>query len=79
MIPLFQRGKVNKVPLFAKRGQGRFSGELDILTNAGKIAAEIAKAFAEGEFEKFRVIEDKVMESDFDRIVKKRLDGGKNE
>lgn len=53
--------------------------EKEILTNAGKVTAEIAKAFAESEYEKFQVIQDKVMESDFDRIVMKRLGGGKGE
>lgn len=51
--------------------------EKDVLTNAGKVTAEIAKVFAEGEYEKFRVIQDRVMESDFDRVVKKQLTGVK--
>ena len=44
--------------------------ERDILDNAGKVTAEIAKAFAEGEFEKFRVIQDREYVSDFDKVVK---------
>lgn len=44
--------------------------EEDILTNAGKVTAEIAKAFAEGEFEKYRVIQDRLFESDFDKLLK---------
>ena len=42
-----------------------------VLQDAGKITAEIAKAHAETEFEKFRVIQDKLYESDFDRVLKK--------
>ena len=38
----------------------------EILTNAGKISAEIAKEKAESEFEKFRVKQDKEFLSDFD-------------
>ncbi|HLC97242.1 MAG TPA: cell filamentation protein Fic, partial [Candidatus Nanoarchaeia archaeon] len=41
--------------------------------NAGKITAEIAKGFAETEFEKYRIVQDKLFESDFDRVTKKLL------
>ena len=53
--------------------------EQEILTNAGKVSAEIAKSFAEDEFEKFSATQDQNFESDFDREVKKVLEpGGKN-
>jgi hypothetical protein len=42
----------------------------EILQNAGKVSAEIAKAHAESEFEKYRVVQDKNFESDFDRMIK---------
>ena len=45
----------------------------EILQNAGKVTAEIAKAHAKSEFEKYRIIQDRLFESDFDRIVKKQL------
>jgi hypothetical protein len=45
----------------------------EILQNAGKVTAEIAKAHAESEFEKYRIIQDRLFESDFDRIVKKQF------
>ncbi len=45
--------------------------EKEILTNAGKVFTEIAKAFAEDEFEKYHVIQDQNFESDFDREVKR--------
>lgn len=41
-----------------------------VLNDAGKITAEIAKAHALSEFEKYRIIQDKLFESDFDRLVK---------
>jgi len=44
--------------------------ERDILTNPGKISAKIAKDHAESEFEKYRIVQDKLFESDFDREVK---------
>ncbi|UGS24175.1 virulence RhuM family protein [Flavobacterium channae] len=43
----------------------------DILQNAGKVTTAIAKAFAESEFEKYRIIQDKFFESDFDKIIKR--------
>ena len=45
----------------------------DILQNAGKVTAVIAKSFAEGEFGKYRPIQDKLFESDFDRDIKKLI------
>lgn len=42
----------------------------DILTHAGKISADAAKAHAEQEFTEFRKQEDRLLESDFDRAVK---------
>jgi hypothetical protein len=46
--------------------------EQDILTNSGKVTAEIARIFAENEFEKYRVIQDRSYESDFDKEIKKQ-------
>mgnify|MGYP001271611110 CR=1 FL=1 len=51
----------------------------EILQDAGKVTAEIAKAHAETEFEKYRIIQDRLFESDFDRMVKKQLPPNKNE
>lgn len=39
-----------------------------VLPDAGKITAEFAKVFAESEFEKYRVIQDRLFSSDFDRF-----------
>lgn len=43
----------------------------DILQNAGNISAEIAKSHAESEFEKYRIVQERLFESDFDRELKK--------
>jgi hypothetical protein len=45
----------------------------EILQNAGKVTAEIAKAHAESEFEKYRIIQDRLFESDFDKIIKNQF------
>ena len=42
----------------------------DVLQDAGKVTAEIAKAHAESEFEKYRIVQDRLFESDFDRVIK---------
>jgi hypothetical protein len=42
----------------------------EILQDAGKVSAEIARAHAESEFEKYRIVQDRLFESDFDRMLK---------
>ena len=39
-----------------------------VLSDAGKITAEFAKSFAESEFEKYRIVQDRLFQSDFDRF-----------
>ena len=41
----------------------------EILQDAGRITAKIAKTHAESEFEKYRAIQDRLFQSDFDRFV----------
>ncbi len=55
---------------WAKRLDGfiEFNGG-EILTGAGKISAEQAKLHAESEFEKYRVIQDQLYQSDFDKFI----------
>ena len=43
--------------------------DAEILQDKGKVTAAIAKSFAESEFEQYRVIQDKLYQSDFDRLV----------
>ena len=43
----------------------------DILQNSGKITALMAKNFAESEFEKYRIVQDRLFESDFDKEIKR--------
>ena len=45
--------------------------EYGLLQDAGKVSAEIAKIHAETEFEKYRVIQDKLFMSDYDRFIEK--------
>ncbi|WP_286909425.1 virulence RhuM family protein [Clostridium sp. UBA1652] len=45
--------------------------EREILENSGKVTSEMAKAFAESEFEKYRITQDRIFKSDFDRLIDK--------
>lgn len=63
-IPMTMRDWVGLLNSFLQ------ASRVDILNNAGKISAEIAKAHAETEFEKYRPIQDKLFESDFDKMFK---------
>ena len=56
-----------------------FSFYQEFLHDNGKVTHEIAKAFAESEFEQYRVIQDRLYESDFDRAVQLALFGGETE
>ena len=64
------------IPMTMKDWAGKLNAFLQfnekyILKNAGKVTQAIAKAFAESEFEKYRIVQDKLFESDFDKAVKK--------
>ena len=43
--------------------------DADVLQDKGKVTAAIAKEFVESEFEKYRVIQDSLYESDFDKLM----------
>ncbi len=46
----------------------------DILQNTGKVSAAIAKEFAEKEYDRYKPIQDRLFESDFDKMVKKQIE-----
>ena len=67
---------MRRIPMTMADWEKRLSGFLklwdrEVLQDAGKVTAEIAKAHAESEFEKYRIVQDRLFESDFDRIIKK--------
>lgn len=64
-IPMKMADWVQKLDAFLQ------FNEYKVLKDAGKVSHEVAKKLAEGEYEKFRVIQDKNFESDFDKEVKK--------
>jgi hypothetical protein len=65
---------MRRIPMTMQDWESRLSGFLkiwdrEILQDAGKVTAEIAKAHAESEFEKYRIVQDRLFESDFDRLL----------
>jgi len=73
---------MRRIPMTMTDWEERLGGFLklwdrDILQDAGKVSAEIAKAHAESEFEKYRIVQDRLFESDFDRVVKQLEHAGK--
>ena len=64
-IPMTMEDWASKLEVFLKMN------DEEILMDKGKVTHEIAKAFAESEFEKYRVIQDQLYESDFDKLVMK--------
>ena len=63
-----------QVPMTMEDWAEQFEGVLrlsrkEILTNAGSISAKIAEQHALSEFEKYRIVQDRLYQSDFDRIL----------
>ena len=61
-IPMTMEGWAKRIDIILEAG-----GDA-ILPDAGKVSAEYAKEFAESEFEKYRVIQDRLFQSDFDKF-----------
>ncbi|MBU1181613.1 MAG: virulence RhuM family protein [Proteobacteria bacterium] len=70
-VVMYMKDWIDKLDAFL-----RFN-EKEILQDGGKIGHEVAVALAESEYEKYRAIQDRMLESDFDREVKKLLDSEK--
>ena len=65
---------LRKMPMTMQDWETRLSRFIEatdraVLQDAGKVSAEIAKAHAESEFEKYRLIQDQQYVSDFDRLL----------
>lgn len=63
-----------RIPMTMEDWEKRLNGFLslmdrDVLNDTGKVSAELAKAHAESEWEKYRVIQDRLYQSDFDRFL----------
>ena len=65
---------LRKIPMTMEDWEKRLSGFLqlwdrEILQDAGRVSAELAKAHAESEFEKYRIVQDRLYVSDFDKQI----------
>jgi len=65
---------IRKIPVTMQDWETRLNSfirifEYGLLQDAGKVTAEIAKIHAESEFEKYRIIQDKLFLSDYDRFI----------
>jgi hypothetical protein len=67
-IPMTMEDWAKRIDLFLE------FNEREILNDAGAISAEIAKQHAESEFEKYRIVQDQLFESDFDKEILKQLE-----
>lgn len=70
---------MRKIPMTMEDWETRLGSFLqlwdrEILQDAGKVTAELAKAHAESEFEKYRIVQDRLFESDFDRLIQETKD-----
>lgn len=66
---------LRKIPLTMQDWESRLNGFIEmfqygLLKDSGKVSAEIAKLHAETEFEKYRIVQDQLFESDFDRFIR---------
>lgn len=52
---------------------GKTYNEYELLNNVGRVSAQVAKVFAESEFEKYRIIQDRLFQSDFDKYSSDNL------
>lgn len=67
-IPMTMEDWAQRLDLFLE-----FS-ERDVLKDTGSITSEMAKQHAESEFEKYRIVQDRLFESDFDKEIFKQLE-----
>ena len=66
--------KIRKMPMTMADWEKRLSGFLtlwdrDVLQDAGQVTAALAKDFADSEFEKYRIVQDRLFVSDFDKML----------
>ena len=66
-IPMTMQDWAKRLDLFLEYD------DREVLISAGNISAQIAKDKAESEFEKYRIVQDQLFESDFDKIINKQL------
>lgn len=74
-LDLAEERAIRKIPMTMEDWAKRLDRFLEfddrkLLEDSGKVTAEMAKYFAESEFEKYRIVQDRLFESDFDRMLR---------
>ena len=74
-LELAEERAIRKIPMTMEDWSKRLDQfieftDRDLLTDSGKITAKLAQSHAESEFEKYRIVQDRLFESDFDKIIK---------
>lgn len=74
-LELAESRAIRKIPMSMEDWSKRLDMflELDdraILQDSGKVTTELAKIHAESEFEKYRIVQDRLFENDFDKVIK---------
>lgn len=67
-VVMYMKNWIDKLDTFLK------FNEEEILTHQGKVSHDVSVALAESEYDKYRLIQDKLIESDFDKEIKKLLE-----
>ena len=83
-LDLAEMQAMRHIPMTMEDWEKRLNGFLtlwdhEILKDNGKISAEMAKLHAETEFEKYRIVQDKIYISDFDELLMQTKDIKNNE
>ena len=73
-LDLAELQAIRHIPMTMEDWETRLNGFLtlwnpEVLKDAGRISAELAKTKAETEFEKYRIVQDRLYQSDFDRFL----------
>lgn len=73
-LDLAESMALRHIPMTMEDWETRLNGFLtlmdrEVLADAGKVSAEMAKIHAETEWEKYRIVQDRLYQSDFDRFL----------
>lgn len=81
-LDLAEERAKRKIPMTMEDWATRLDGflnfaDMEVLPHNGKISMDAAKQYAESEFEKYRLVQDRLFESDFDKTIKVLLNDAK--
>ena len=79
-LDLAEERATRNIPMTMEDWANRLNGflnfaDMEVLQGSGKVSMEMARQHAESEFEKYRIVQDRLFESDFDKSIKALLGG----